>query len=534
MSLFPTISYPKRTLTRKLFGYMLLLAALLLLTLLVSLSLFGRYHSTEQDTFETLDIQMDAFEEDISTYFDHLAAASVRLSERMSSILDEYFAEHHITMAALTDAEHHLTAVQEAMLEPLRQKLLQEDCSGVFVMLDATINSDLEHSAASRAGLYLQINGYDTVGENLLLYRGSSALAKSHGIMPHRKWHLEFSTDRFPNYQKIMELSALPPVEAYYLTELCVLPGTSEQVVLLVVPMFGEDGTFYGLCGAEVSASYFMTYHAQHTRISHLTGLLVPGVQEELPADTGLSCGTESGYYRVPKGTLTAKHSTGLRRFTGSAVDYVGVTRIMTLTPNNDPYTLALLTLKEDYDQRIRKAALQDTLLLLLVMFFAINCCLYFSRRFLSPILDALEQLKSREHTQSNIPEIDDLFDFLSQQDRKYEETLRALTLEKQQAQMEYEKAQSEIIHLSYKMKQEVDRDDYQYFRNGLQDLTPTERKIFNLYFDGKSAKEILDLLQIKENTLKFHNKGIYSKLGVNSRKQLLQYAALMKQETLQ
>ena len=43
---------------------------------------------------------------------------------------------------------------------------------------------------------------------------------------------------------------------------------------------------------------------------------------------------------------------------------------------------------------------------------------------------------------------------------------------------------------------------------------------------------EILEILQIKENTLKFHNKGIYSKLGVNSRKQLLQYAALLKQQT--
>ena len=30
----------------------------------------------------------------------------------------------------------------------------------------------------------------------------------------------------------------------------------------------------------------------------------------------------------------------------------------------------------------------------------------------------------------------------------------------------------------------------------------------------------------IKENTLKYHNRNIYSKLGVSSRKQLLQIAA--------
>ena len=34
-----------------------------------------------------------------------------------------------------------------------------------------------------------------------------------------------------------------------------------------------------------------------------------------------------------------------------------------------------------------------------------------------------------------------------------------------------------------------------------------------------------------KEFTLKFHNKNIYEKLGVSSRKELLRYAALMRQE---
>ena len=176
------------------------------------------------------------------------------------------------------------------------------------------------------------------------------------------------------------------------------------------------------------------------------------------------------------------------------------MTRAITLTPNNGPYTMALLTLKADYDQSVRKSILQNILLWLLILFFAVNCCLFFSRRFLSPVLQALEQLKSREHTQSNIPEIDDLFAFLARQDREYEETLRVLTREKQQAQTDYERAQTEISRLSYKMKQEVDPDNYQYFRNGLQDLTPTERRIFDLYFDGRSAKEILELLQGQRN----------------------------------
>ena len=58
-----------------------------------------------------------------------------------------------------------------------------------------------------------------------------------------------------------------------------------------------------------------------------------------------------------------------------------------------------------------------------------------------------------------------------------------------------------------------------------LPKLTPTERAIYDCYLAGKSTKEILSELSIKENTLKFHNKNLYSKLGVTSRKQLIEYA---------
>ncbi len=72
--------------------------------------------------------------------------------------------------------------------------------------------------------------------------------------------------------------------------------------------------------------------------------------------------------------------------------------------------------------------------------------------------------------------------------------------------------------------------ENYEYFISNLSTLTPTENKIYDLYLSGKKTKEVLDILGIKENTLKYHNKNIYSKLGVSSRKQLLQYASMKKQ----
>lgn len=62
-------------------------------------------------------------------------------------------------------------------------------------------------------------------------------------------------------------------------------------------------------------------------------------------------------------------------------------------------------------------------------------------------------------------------------------------------------------------------------FMRGLETLTPTEKAIYDLYLEGKSTKEILAMLNIKENTLKFHNKNLYGKLGVSSRKALIEIA---------
>ncbi len=67
--------------------------------------------------------------------------------------------------------------------------------------------------------------------------------------------------------------------------------------------------------------------------------------------------------------------------------------------------------------------------------------------------------------------------------------------------------------------------EQIQLFLDGVSNLTPTEKKIYHCYLDGKSTKEILAELHITENTLKYHNKNIYSKLGVSSRKQLKEIA---------
>ena len=289
-------------------------------------------------------------------------------------------------------------------------------------MLDATINSTLPNSNISKTGLYLQISGYETANQDVLLYRGLTDIGKKHNILPHGKWHLEFNTEAFPNYEEIISNIALPLHTSYYITDLFTLPGTSDTAMLLVVPLISSDGTIFGICGYEISSSFFTTYHAQPTNISHPTCILLPGTGDILDTSTGFSCGMSGGYYRSPKGQLSKKATgNGLVYLYGDSFSYIGVTRTIPLSSNNEEYTLAVMIPKSDYDHARGKNALQNIILWSLILFFTIHCCLFFSKKFLSPILIGLEQIKCNNRSpSSSIPEINDLFAFLADKDREY------------------------------------------------------------------------------------------------------------------
>lgn len=84
MRIFSAVRYSEWSMKRKLFGYMMLLAALLIAALVIGLLLFGRFESAGKNTYEVLDIQMDNFEKDVFNHFEGLAASSIDLSEDMS------------------------------------------------------------------------------------------------------------------------------------------------------------------------------------------------------------------------------------------------------------------------------------------------------------------------------------------------------------------------------------------------------------------------------------------------------------------
>ena len=569
-------STPNRwSLKRRLFSYMLLLVCLLLLILVTALFLTDQFDNIEEDTYDALEMQIKVFEKDVTDHFDAIAAAGINLSETLTGTVESYLSENAIRFSDLTDNADAIAKLQAALLSPLLQQLYQENCSGIYAVLNTTVNSSLDRAAESRAGVYLQTNGYKSTYNPISLLRGNAEIGRANDIMPHRKWTLEFDISVLTAFEKLSQSTDLPITKSFCFTEMITVPGTETRVILLCVPMIGTDGSFLGICGFEISESYFASYYAQPTKVDYLTYLFLPSQNDSIDIASGFSCGDANGYYRAPQGVITAQpEGHGLYSFHGDVIPYLGITSKVALSPNNPDYLLGVLMRKDDYDLEKRTETIKNVSLWIVLLITAVGSCYYFSRRFLSPILRSLEQLKAEEVTTfSNIPEIADLFEFLSEKDRLHEESLSALAQKKQSAeseresllqeyervqleyletqrrlneaehslnetqeehkstQTEFEKAQMELQRLAYSRQAEIDPDAYIQFLDGIETLTPTERKIFNYYLDGLNVKEIAETISVKESTVYSHNKNIYSKLGINSLKQLLRYSALMRQQ---
>ena len=97
-------------------------------------------------------------------------------------------------------------------------------------------------------------------------------------------------------------------------------------------------------------------------------------------------------------------------------------------------------------------------------------------------------------------------------------ERLQTLVKQAQAVQCQEEAAPSALEDGSY-----ADQERVRLFIAGLDMLTPTEKRIYDAYINRFTTKEIMASMNIKENTLKFHNKNLYSKLGVSSRQELMQ-----------
>ena len=522
---------------RRLFLYMGALAALLLAVLLVALLLLGQLKSPRAETEKALTFQMGAFRSDMASLWRNVSVMGIHLSQDMTAIIEEQtsdFSSLNGDVAAVGD-------LQEAMLEPLCQYVRQTDCSGAFIMLGASLSSD--PAVDSHAGLYVQRSNAEHTTSDLLLYRGMADIGRQHRVMPHRKWAQEFCPADFPGLADQLEAASAPIERACRTTELLTLPGTTEQAILLTVPMIGADGTVYGLCGFSVNQTYFLAHHAQPTGIGSLACVLSDSA-EGLDVQRGLLTYPTGDFCFVPDELLEKRSLRGgLSAFVGTELSFVGISEPFTVAAGDEASPdLTVLIPKSDYDRALLKSRLEAAGVLMLLLFFAVSCCLFYTRRYLRPILRDIERLKDESGgTQMTFDELQPV----SARLRSHEQTISVLETEKLDLQGQVEHMQSQVVdtqeqlddslaeirRLAYLGKKDLDPADYQKFLEGYAKLSSKELEICAALAKGLSARQCAEQTGNALSTIDTYRKRVYGKTNIHRVRQLRLCYALMQLE---
>ena len=522
---------------RRLFLYMGALAVLLLAALFVALLLLGQLKSPRAETEKALTFQMGAFRSDMSSLWRNVSVMGIHLSEDMTAIIEEQTSD----FSSLNGDVDAVGALQEAMLEPLCQYVRQTDCSGAFILLGASLSSD--PAVDSKAGLYVQRGNAEHTTGDLLLYRGMADIGRRHKVMPHRKWAQEFDLSSFPGFAEHLEKASAPIEHSCRTTEFITLPGTTEQAILLTVPMIGADGTVYGLCGFSVNQTYFLAHHTQPTGIGSLACVLSDSA-EGLDVQRGLLTYPTGDFCFVPDELLEKRSLRGgLTAFVGSELSFVGISEPFTVAVGDEaPHDLTVLISKAAYDRAMLKSVIEIAALLMLLLFFAVSCCLFYTRRYLRPILRDIERLKDESGgTQMTFDELQPV----SARLRSHEQTITVLETEKLGLQGQVEHMQSQVVdtqeqlddslaeirRLAYLGKKELDPADYQKFLEGYAKLSSKELEICAALAKGLSARQCAEQTGNALSTIDTYRKRIYGKTNIHRVRQLRLCYALMQLE---
>ena len=514
--------------------YIVSAVATFLALAMVLLNLFGFINSANVQIMRDLDAWLANSADSIEQDCDELAACAISFSHQLESQIQDFLIEQQLQFDDLQDNTRALTDLQQELYDTVYLNMQVAPASGTFYILNTTVNSTSETPLFNGIYLkYVNLSSENTVNNDFALYRGSYATGKENNLTFHSGWNNENRTDFFEDCESVFSEGV-----HYALSTVSEIPDTWENARYIYVPLRDRQDRIIGVCGFEISNLLF--------RLSNKTedprwGQLICGLIDQQQ-------GSYRGQFssnRYQNNTLQIVSKKNYTQFVFGAEDCVGATQEIFL--GKDTFTVAVMMPMAQYQKFVRNGQLQNAMIFLILGIVALASCVIMSHRYVSPILKRIEQVKANEigGDPTNIREIEDLFAYLAARDEAYEARLEELEKERQaaeanatQTQKDYQTAlrqldlvQGELEQLAASQHREIVLEEYEYFLCNLGTLTATEYKVYELYLAGKNVKQIAEILGISENTLKYHNKNIYSKLGISSRKQMLRFAALKQHQ---
>lgn len=501
---------------------------------LLLLNLFGVMQPANAELERTLTQQLEYSADRFGSDMEQLAAVAAAFSNEMSNRITS----QGLSFDALQNDQKALLALQLQTYPTVYNFMQRAECSGAFYLLNTTVNDALpDHYYDGIYLKYANLSSETTVRNSVRMYRGNVNVARRNDINLHSTWEYETKAGTFPQVEAVLQQAEAAPAKGYLLTTVYKLPDAWERVRFLCTPITDASGEIIGVCGFEISDLFFrFSYPASAGEQNRAVCALLT---EDAPREyVGQLSGNRSGYAPDLDGRLTLSQKDDFSVISNGKNTFIGKTKDIPI--GRSTHTMGVLLPEGAYLSYLHEEQAKTVLLLFAVAMLAVSVSFLVSRWYVTPIQRSMERLKTRQYQphDTHIPEINDLFAYLAEQDRIHEATLSAIEREKADSQstlgqlkQEYDKLQEQLKQLAESKKEEIYSEEYAYFVKGIHQLSKKERAVFDYYMEGKSVKEIAALLQISEDGVRYHNKNIYATLGVKGLKQLRLFISIMKQE---
>lgn len=514
----------------KLFFTLVILVITMIIGVLVLLTITGTFTAGIRETKIQLNEQLNHASQEIEAQYGQLSLQAIELSKGLSASIEKKLNDMSLTTNDFKKHPEILERILSSEYDRCMFALQRSKSSGVFIILDATVNPSLYNAKNSRAGLYIKNNEpniLSSAAPNILILRGFSSIGRYNSITLHSQWRMEFDVENASYFNRPMEEaknSGLDLSRLYYWSPSTTLPDTSERIMLCSIPLIDSKGNVFGVCGFEISAMLFKLSHMPNSSTQErVFCVFAPCTRDTINTDRAFF----SGGYSVRKITeadqrLSIKKGKTFYSYSQEeGMEFVGLHNLINLYPEGSAFekemwTAAIMIPKEDVVSSIMKINVEITLFLVLLLILGILGSYYLSKRYIMPFTKSIDIIKSNNYGEvprTNIHEIDDLMEFLSSHQEK-----SRINVDNR------DKTQDGSI------KEKLPISLFDEFEKNTKTLSPAERAVFNLYLEGYTAKEITGILCLSINTIKTHNKRIYMKLNVTSREELLLYVNMLKE----
>ena len=481
----------------------LILAAVGILTLV--LAAVGMPLMAEQKIGQAMEARLAQTSDQLAGELELYEGYGLKLAKTLGSRLDSYLDGRPI--ASLNDDPAALREVQTLLYDELNATICLGRPSGVYALIDATVNTALEGAADSRCGVWLRLINVSSdvvLDPETILFRGNAELAREHGIEMHNRWNMELNIEALPGSTALLSGQYDPPQGCYW-TPRHSLAGTWEDTVLLVVPVRGSGGESYGICGIELNTvHFFLRYRMLETPYGAMVTAAAPADADgTLHLSDGFTGDTE-GTWLHDKDDLTAMdRERYYTRYCGASGDYYGVTAPLDIPAYGErQWCAAVLLPRSGCDRVVLHGRIVVTGIIVGFTAVMIVLALILSRRFLRPILQGFEDIRGEKPADRyRITELEELRRFLAEKERP-----------------------SGCADLPPDMKSLMEE-----FAANVKTLTRAEYNIFRFYLDGYEVAQVPEAACISMSTVKKHNGNIYRKLGVASNDELTVYLDIFR-----